>query len=76
MNFRDLQETIARLANDPRIHPNTRVEIAYEYEREDCTNDGRLLSTGTVHEQEPLVAITLNGSLTLSTHRSEPAVAR
>ncbi len=85
MTFRDLQETIARLATDPRVHPGTLVSVAYKYEvpehvvRQD-DDKGTFYQTveeETMHEQDPLCCITVAAhTLTLHTHPAEPAVAR
>jgi len=70
MTYRDLCESLTRLETDPRVHPNTRVEVAYTHE------DGLLDCPDIIHESEPLQCILLNGCITLSATRQEPAVVR
>ena len=71
MTYRELTEALARLSTDPRIHPNTRVNIAYQF-------DASLLGepADIVSEQEELMSICLNGALVLSATRERNAVAR
>ncbi len=86
MTFQDLQEAIARLASDPRVHPSTRIELAYSYDLYYETPHTTSLDVTygrcqphvreTVHESEPLVCVLLNGCITLSAERAEPAIAR
>lgn len=68
MNFIELCDAVDRLKNDPRVHPNTRVELAFAYDDNEAPNP--------VHGSDPLVSISLNGCITLSTEPSRSAVAR
>ena len=64
MTFADLQEAVARLSQDPRIHPNTKVEVEAE------TGTGEIV-------QDPLLSITvLDHKIILASTRAEPAIAR
>lgn len=76
MKFRDLQEAIARLASDPRIHSTTPVEVAFEVETV-LNEDGCLSQRYTDSEQEPLLAIAIEGgALVLAATRHRAALAR
>lgn len=71
MHFQDLKEAIARLDNDPRVHPNTRIDLHVDV---DVGVDDR---ADIIHELRPLCSIALhNGSLRLSAHATRQAVAR
>ena len=72
MNFIDLCEAIDRLKNDPRVHPNTPVELAYSFYE---WGDETAPMQQTI-ESNALVSISLNGCITLSTEPSRSAVAR
>lgn len=78
MTFSDLQNALERLSSDPRVHPSTRVEIAYSYDLGSgiYNNDGEHPGE-TIYESEPLLGITLSsGYITLCATREEAAVAR
>ena len=68
MTFADLQEAVARLSQDPRIHPNTRIELEYETATETCE---------IVSESSPLLSIAvIDHKIVLASTRAEPAIAR
>lgn len=69
MTFRDLQETVARLAGDPRVHASTPLGITYRlWDDEAQTWES---------ETKPLCHVVLDpAGLRFSTEPDEPAVAR
>lgn len=67
MTFRDLQEAIARLASDPRVHPNTRVDLQVH-----SFSEHPELQAVT----RPLCHVVVNGHVLLATTKAEPAMAR
>lgn len=76
MTYQSLTEALARLADDPRIHPSTRIELEVEHEIAYYDNDSHV-SNETSHTAEPLVSISLTGGiLRLSATAAEPALAR
>jgi hypothetical protein len=83
MTFYDLQQAVARLATDPRIEPNTPVEVEQLHGEEvTLTSLGSpYIAKDTWCESLPAISLALrseNGgrSLVLSSLRAEPAVAR
>ena len=77
MTFADLQEAVARLSQDPRIHPNTKVEVEYETEVYDALHDKYDPPVARELDQSPLLSIAvLDHKIVLAATRAEPAIAR
>ena len=76
MNFIELCDAVDRLKNDPRVHPNTRVELDFVYDSSPYIDDDNVWQLSTERMSEPLCSISLNGCITLSTEPSRSAVAR
>lgn len=69
MTFQDLSDAITRLAADPRVHPNTAIEVRYPAE-DAVTKDHW-------HENEPLAHVAIRDhTIVLSSEAVEPAIAR
>lgn len=63
LTFQDLQEAVKRLEADPRVHPNTQVEVH--------------MDTRTGPEQELLASIAMDrAAIVLSSTDMEHAIAR
>ena len=74
MNFRDLQSAIELLKRDPRVHPNTRVELAYHVPISENEDDDAARSYG---ESAPLISVSVDRAcIILSTEDSDLAIAR
>ena len=77
MTFADLQEAVARLSQDPRIHPNTKVEVEYETEVYDALHSSNEPAFTTELGQSPLLSIAvIDHKIILASTRAEPAIAR
>jgi len=77
MTYRDLLDALTRLASDPRIHPNTPVDVGFEAETFEFTTGGNDHITSRHADAEPLIAIGMDGNrLVLSAHSCNHALAR
>ena len=74
MTFSDLQSAIELLKCDPRVHPNTRIELAYRVPISENEDDDAARSYG---ESAPLVSVCVDRAcIVLSTEDSDLAIAR
>ena len=77
MTFADLQEAVARLSQDPRIHPNTHVEVQHETEVFDALHSPSEPAFTTESARSPLLSIAvIDHKIVLASTRAEPAIAR